>query len=190
MGWSPQPVVIGRPLWLCGEGGDMVMHWADPSCCLLSGETTELPRLESYLGRGVSTQQQCNPPTRWHWLDSAPKDTAAAGGSIQSGPRLSQWWSLLGSGICCCGPLQSHCSTASGIHFNSVGMGNSFPFWCCSRIEAWFVHVFQPRWAAQRCLGSDKSLNPADLQPQIKHCQPSLLACFVPSHFVGLAEGW
>lgn len=33
-------------------------------------------------------------------------------------------------------------------------------------------------------MGSDKPLNPADLPPQIKHCQPFLLACFVP------ATGW
>lgn len=39
----------------------MVMHWADPRCRLLSGETTEPPRLEFSLGSGVSTQQHVTP---------------------------------------------------------------------------------------------------------------------------------
>lgn len=36
-------------------------------------------------------------------------------------------------------------------------------------------------------MGSDKLLNPADLPPQIKDCQPFL---FCASHWMALAEGW
>ena len=86
-------------LWLCGEGRDVVMHQADLSSCFLSGETMEQPRLGSSLGRGGISPAACNPWTWWQWLDPAPKDTSAAGGSIQSGPRPPRWWSLLGSGI-------------------------------------------------------------------------------------------
>lgn len=91
--------------------------------------------------RGVSPAP-CNPPTWQHWLDPAPKGTSAAGGSIQSGPWPSQWWSLLGFGIYLLWvpsePVSSNLQDTFRQHVE-VGMGNPFPFWCCPRMEALLV---------------------------------------------------
>lgn len=51
----------------------MIMHWADPGSCFLSGETMEQPRLGSSLARGGISPAACNPPTKQHWLDPAPQ---------------------------------------------------------------------------------------------------------------------
>lgn len=92
-------------------------------------------------GGGISPAA-CNPWTWWQWLDPAPKDTSAAGGSIQSGPRPPRWWSLLGLGI---HPLWAASEPVSSNLRDSfqqrvkLGMGDRFPFWCCPRMETRFV---------------------------------------------------
>lgn len=146
VGWSPQPAITGTALvalalgWGWG-GRDMAMHWADPGSCFLSGETTSSSGLGPPWRRGVSPAP-CNPPTGQHWLDPALKDTSAAGGSVQSGPWLSWWRSLLGPGI---HPLWVPSEPVPSNVQDSfqkcavVGMGNTFPFWCCPRVEARFV---------------------------------------------------
>lgn len=98
----------------------MIMHWADPGSCFLSGETMEQPRLGSSLARGVSAQQHVIPQhsgTGWIQPPRTHQLLVAQYKVVHGHPGGGHLW---GQGSTPCGPLQSQCPATSRIHFNSM----------------------------------------------------------------------